>query len=120
MMQEDILTVLGNRLKTIRKSKGLTQGELAALSGVSVRHISNIEKGCMNPSFVILYQLIKALDISMDNLLVPLLESNEETDIQQLNFLYSRCPQRYRKLLLSTVQTLAKEICTIENGKSDV
>lgn len=119
-MQEDILTVLGNRLKTIRKSKGLTQGELAALSGVSVRHISNIEKGCMNPSFVILYQLIKALDISMDNLLVPLLENNEEADLQQLNFLYSSCPQQYRKLLLSTVQTLAKEICTIENGKSDV
>ena len=119
MMQEDILEILGKRLKMIRKSKGLTQGGLAALSGVSVRHISNIEKGCMNPSFVILYQLIKALGISMDNLLVPLLESNEETDIQQFNFLYSRCPQRYRKLLLSTVQTLAEEICTMEKDESE-
>ena len=118
-MQEDILAVLGNRLKTIRKSKGLTQGGLAALSGVSVRHISNIEKGCMNPSFVVLYQLIKALDISMDNLLVPLFESNEEADIRQLNLLYSNCPQQYRKLLLSTVQTLAKEIHIIENDQSE-
>lgn len=117
MMQEDILIVLGNRLKSTRKSKGLTQGELAALSGVSVRHISNIEKGCMNPSFIVLYQLIKALDISMDNLLFPLLDNNEETDIQQLAFLYSSCPQQYKKLLLSTVQTLAKEICAIENKK---
>lgn len=113
------MIVLGNRLKTIRKSKGFTQGELSALSGVSVRHISNIEKGSMNPSFVVLYQLVSALDISMDNLLIPLFENNEDADIQQLIFLYSSCPQQYRKLLLSTVQTLAKEICTLGDDKSN-
>ena len=120
MMQEDILTVLGSRLKMIRKSKGLTLGELAARSEVSVRHISNIEKGCMNPSFVVLYQLIKALDVSMDDLLMPLYENSEDADLRQLTFLYSSCPQQYRKLLLSTVRTLAKEIHTMENGKSDL
>lgn len=117
-MQEDILTQLGDRLKTIRKSKGFTQGKLAALSGVSVRHISNIEKGRMNPSFVVLYQLIRSLDISMDSLLLPLLENSENSDMQQLNFLYNSCPQPYRKLLLSTVQTLTKELQSISSGES--
>lgn len=104
----------------IRKSKGLTLGKLAALSGVSVRHISNIENGYMNPSFVVLYQLIKALDVSMDNLLVPLYENSEDADLRQLTFLYSSCPRQYRKLLLSTVQTIAEEIHTIENGETDL
>ena len=43
------LVRLGNKLKNVRKTRGLTQEELSALSGVSTRHISKIEKGVMNP-----------------------------------------------------------------------
>ena len=53
-MPDDVLKRLGSRMQAARKDCGLTQDELSAASGVSVRHIAKIEKGVMNPSFEIL------------------------------------------------------------------
>lgn len=115
-MAEDILVTLGNGIKQIRKSKGLTQEKLSTISGVSVRHISNIEKGDMNPSFVILYQLVIALDISLDYLFSLPLEK-EDANIRQFSYFYKNCPQKFKKVLFSTIQTLAREIQELEQSK---
>ena len=50
-MPNDVLSVLGARLKAARKERDLTQERLAELSGRSARHIAKIEKGEVNPSF---------------------------------------------------------------------
>ncbi len=42
--------VLKNRLKDIRKEKGISQSELAAMVGVSRNTISSIETGQFNPT----------------------------------------------------------------------
>ena len=52
-MPIDDLTALGQKMREARKKKDLTQQELADLSHVSVKQIANIEKGKMNPSFLI-------------------------------------------------------------------
>ncbi len=44
-------------MRESRKKKDLTQQELSDLSHVSVKQIANIEKGHMNPSFLILKAL---------------------------------------------------------------
>ena len=54
-----------------RKKKDLTQQELADLSHVSVKQIANIEKGKMNPSYLILKTLAKVLPLSLDTLINP-------------------------------------------------
>jgi transcriptional regulator with XRE-family HTH domain len=57
-----------NRLKELRKEKGLTQMQLSILSGVPQNQISRFEKGSkMNEDHIIL--LCKALNISSDFLL---------------------------------------------------
>ncbi len=48
-------------MREARKNKELTQQELADLSHVSVKQIANIEKGKMNPSYLILRALAKVL-----------------------------------------------------------
>ena len=53
-MPIDDLTALGQKMREARKKKDLTQQELADLSHVSVKQIANIEKGKMNPSYLIL------------------------------------------------------------------
>ena len=40
-------------MRETRKNKELTQQELSDLSHVSVKQIANIEKGKMNPSYLI-------------------------------------------------------------------
>ena len=56
-MPIDDLTALGQKMREARKKKDLTQQELADLSHVSVKQIANIEKGKMNPSYLILRAL---------------------------------------------------------------
>ena len=58
-MPTDDLTALGKKIREARKEKDLTQQELLDLSHVSIKQIANIEKGKMNPSYLILRALAK-------------------------------------------------------------
>ena len=63
-MPVDELTALGQKMRQARKNAGLTQQELSDQSHVSVKQIANIEKGKMNPSYLILRALARVLHIS--------------------------------------------------------
>ena len=65
-MPENALKHLGNCIRTARNECGLTQQELADQTGRGLRHIQNIEKGKINPSYEVLSVLIKRLGISAD------------------------------------------------------
>ena len=54
MMPNSDLKVLGEKVRKERKLAGLTQEQLAERCHVSTKHIANIEKGSMNPSYEIL------------------------------------------------------------------
>ena len=97
-MPIDDLTALGQRMREARKKKDLTQQELADLSHVSVKQIANIEKGKMNPSYLILRALAKVLHISLDTLINPDVSLEDEG----VNLLYRNMAQ-IRKLLLCQV-----------------
>lgn len=70
-MPVDELTALGQKMRQARKNAGLTQQELSDQSHVSVKQIANIEKGKMNPSYLILRALARVLHISLDTLSFP-------------------------------------------------
>ena len=87
-MPIDDLTALGQKMREARKNKELTQQELSDLSHVSVKQIANIEKGKMNPSYLILRALAKVLHISLDTLINPDI-SLEDEGVNQMKMLYS-------------------------------
>ena len=60
--------VLHNRLKEIRAEKNLSQGELAALVGVSRNTISSIETGQYCPTAKLALVLCTALDRKFEDL----------------------------------------------------
>ena len=72
-MPIDDLTALGQKIREARKKKDLTQQELADLSHVSVKQIAKIEKGEINPSYLILKALAKVLPLSLDTLILSLI-----------------------------------------------
>ena len=57
------------RLKSVRKSKKLTQDALAKLVGTKKATISNYETGYSTPSIYVLSDLAKALHVSTDYML---------------------------------------------------
>ena len=60
--------VLKNRLKVARAEKGLSQGDLAQLVGVSRQTISSIETGQFNPTAKLALILCIALDKKFEDL----------------------------------------------------
>lgn len=62
---------VAERLQEIRKSKGISQTQLSELSGVSNRHISDIELGRRTPSLDVLKKLADALNISVADFFMP-------------------------------------------------
>lgn len=68
-MPESIIKNLGKAIKDARKSHNLTQDNLSELTGISKRHIANIENGKANASIEIIIILVKELRISLDNII---------------------------------------------------
>lgn len=59
---------LQNRLREAREARGLTQGQLAELVGVSRKTINTVENGIFVPSTVIALKLARALDEPVERL----------------------------------------------------
>lgn len=56
---------LGIKIREIRRSKNLTQHDLAIKAGFSIQHIGDIERGDANPTLSCLSTLADALDVPM-------------------------------------------------------
>lgn len=56
---------LGNRIRAIRNAKGLTQQNLADISGLDYRYIGAIERGERNFSIDNLEKVLVALNVSL-------------------------------------------------------
>ncbi|MEQ8552105.1 MAG: helix-turn-helix transcriptional regulator [Cyclobacteriaceae bacterium] len=67
----------GKVLAKLRKEKGMTQHDLVDNSGLSLRMISDMERGLVQPSLITLFKLSKGLDISPLDLIKRLLLSLE-------------------------------------------
>ena len=66
---QEIQDIFGLRLKDIRRHKGLTQEQLADLSGLSIQFIGEIERGKRNPSLTSLKAIAEAVELSVADLL---------------------------------------------------
>ena len=108
-MPNDLLSVLGARLKKARKDRDFTQEQLASLTGLSARHIAKIEKGEVNPSFEVLSTLVKALGVSFDSIFDPA-DEQVEAEIQEIAGLYRACPEQGRRLILASTRAMAHEM----------
>lgn len=60
---------LGKNIHKERKEKGLTQAQLALKIGISVNHLSKIERGVVNPTVDLVELIIKALSIHSSTIL---------------------------------------------------
>ena len=67
----DMRKLVGRNVKRTRQEKGLTQEQLAELSGFSQQYISGLEQGRRNPTVVSLYEFATPLGVSHMELIGP-------------------------------------------------
>ena len=60
---------MGDRIKTARKNRGLTQEALAEKVDVTLYYMGEIERGTKTPSLDLFIRLVEVLDVSADYLL---------------------------------------------------
>jgi len=66
---DDFRRLLGRRIRTLQTARGVTQQQLAEVSGVDRTDLSRIENGKKLPSIPTLRALAIALDVKVDDLL---------------------------------------------------
>jgi XRE family transcriptional regulator, aerobic/anaerobic benzoate catabolism transcriptional regulator len=67
--KEPFLAALGERVRALRARRGLTRKALARATGVSERHLANLEYGVGNASILILLNVTQALQCSLAEVL---------------------------------------------------
>jgi len=67
--KQELSNKIGNRIKTIRKGKGISQAELGRICEKDKQHIELIENKKISPNIYTLYIIAVALDISLSELL---------------------------------------------------
>lgn len=67
----EISKLLSNNVKSLRKSRGMTQEQLAEQLGISVRHISDIERYDSFPSPILIEQIAKQFSVPSYTLFLP-------------------------------------------------
>ncbi|MEL7563391.1 MAG: cupin domain-containing protein [Dehalobacterium sp.] len=63
--------LLGERIKTIRKERGMTLQSLADETGLSIAFISKVERGLTSPTFSAILEICKALEVDLTELAQP-------------------------------------------------
>ena len=87
--------IIGKRIKELRKSKGLTQAQLAEMSGVEPSNISHIERAATKLSLPTLISIANALESSLDELVYGNLTKSEHVSVALIEFYLNYLFVRY-------------------------
>src|SRR5437879_12920124 len=67
-MSDDLAPNLGRNIKQLRDARGLTQQQMAKLSGLPRATWANLESGAANPTLTVLHRVALALSVSIEEL----------------------------------------------------
>jgi transcriptional regulator with XRE-family HTH domain len=67
----DTVENIGQRIRQLRESRGMTQSQLQARSRVSRSYLSRIESGQMTPSLGTLEKIAEALNVGLNRFFIP-------------------------------------------------
>ena len=108
-MSENIKDV-GARIREARKSKRLSQNELAEMINISPSHMSDIENGKKTIKLDILMRLTEALQVSADWLLRTDIPSVTSIHAQELAALLSDCSPSESQSLIKMLKEMKTAI----------
>ena len=126
-MQEDLLIQIGNKIKEVRKSKGITVQELADRAEVSKGLISQIENNRAIPSLPVLMKVILSLQINLPDFFEELRTVSGEQGVLIVRKSDYRSIQKeadkgfeYKRILTRTIAGGSTDIVLLELKKGAV
>ena len=101
------LKAVGQRIKSAREAKNLTQEELAALVNLSPTHVSVIERGLKVTKLDTFVAI--ALDVSADTLLIDVVAHSVTGVTNELTEKIKKLPIKEQKKIIKVIHTLLEE-----------
>lgn len=98
---------IGERIRSIRESKGILQQDLASSLPISGSYLSQIEQGAKIPSFDLICELAKALNVPLQDVICDYLETSEKDSIpEQAKIIIEQYSPNHQKLILEYLKLL--------------
>ena len=101
---------LGKRLKEARLKKKLTQEQLAEKADISAIYLSELERGEKSPSMTVFVNLVLALDISADYLLLDELPSGMDHVNNEISQRLNKLTPKQRASALAILDAYIKSL----------
>lgn len=67
-LRQEFTKQLSQRLREVRKAKGITQQELAERAGLHLTYVGHLEAGKYHPTVFVMWKVAKALGVGLDEL----------------------------------------------------
>lgn len=102
---------VGNRVAEMRIARGITQMELAEMTGMSMTYIGYLEQGKRHGKFETYVQIVSALGYSLNDLLIPELSNDLLHGVAwELARVLSGCGEDKRESIVRTVRDMVHMI----------
>ena len=100
MEKSNINKHIGNKFQEYRLKNNLTQNQVAEITGLEPRHISQIERGLSKGSIDTLIKLCNAYQITPDIILYDLLDDNVKNTVSIYEENFKRLSKRDKESIL--------------------
>lgn len=106
---KDIKVLFGIRMKELRKSRGLSQEELAERADISSKYISRIEMGQGFPSIDVLAKLANALNVELKDFFEFDHKTPNQKELKEtLNTLLKEADEEKTRLLVKIARAVVR------------
>lgn len=102
-------SIVGERLKKARLSKGLTQEQLAEMLDVSVAFLSRAERGNVKINLARISEICDILDISISTILTGTASNCKDYLSKDFSNLLKNCPPEKVKLIYDIAKVIVNE-----------
>ena len=99
---------VGQRIRKVRKARGLSQEELAEKVGISTTHMSHIETGNTKMSLPIFVELAAVLEVQTDELLHDDSPTSRSASVAHIADMLDNCTTQQIRIIEDIVKA-AKE-----------
>jgi len=119
MRNEEFLHIIGERIRILRRAKGMNQLDLSFDAKINTSYLSDIERGAVNPSISVLYSIAKALGIGLSELFANIPPEGEqdwqvEGEIFELFEKYRKMTKPKRRVVHSTMKSLLDSLAELQ------
>ncbi len=96
---------VGQRIRKIRKARGLSQEQLAEKVGISTTHMSHIETANTKLSLPVFVDIAEAWDVQTDALLFDSSRRSVSSIIEETAAILEACDAKQARVLAEIIQT---------------